>query len=125
MGTLDELCDGIVKLKKAMAGLDRAIAYLRKIFAEADGDKSGFLSKEEFVKLLSNLDVKIKLESFGVSMDEVDDVWAAVDAEDDGRSPEGISAEEMVGGFLAMREPSSNVTRALNYMRQVFKQADT
>merc|ERR1711865_568470 len=24
-----------------------------------------------------------------------------------------------------MREPSSNVTRALNYVRQVFKQADT
>ena len=45
--TLDELCEGLVKMKRAMVGLERGIAFLRKVFEDADVDKSGSISKDD------------------------------------------------------------------------------
>jgi len=122
--TLNELCDGLVKMKKVMVGLERACAYLRKIFSEADYDGSGTLSKQEFFQLLQSPGVQQKLQAIGVSIDDVDDLWAAIDAQDDD-GEEGVSADEMIAGFLLVRESGGQAQRGVNFIRQCFKAADT
>jgi len=118
--TIDELCEGFVDLKKAMVGVDRAVAYLRKVFEEADMDKSGFLDKEEFRILLNNPGVILKLQSVGINRDEIDDIWATVDLEDHFE----VTPESMVAGFLQLRDPNYSGSRGINFLRQVFKAAD-
>lgn len=123
--TLDELAQGMVFMKKAMAGIERGLAYMRKAFEEADDDKSGFLTAQEFQHLLDNQTVRDKLAGMGISTDEVDDIWAAVDANHTVvGDKEGVTCEEMTSGLLSMRESKNNVTRGINFMHQVFKSAD-
>lgn len=120
--TLDELCDGLIKMKRAMAGTEKAIAYLRKLFDEADQDHSGTLSKDEFQEMFSTPAVRQKLSSIGVSSDDLEDIWAAVDAAD--TDDDGISPEEMISGLLSVKDADSVSTRGINFLLQVFKSAD-
>lgn len=44
--TFDELCDGFLKMASIMRSNERAISYIRKVFAESDEDGSGTLNKD-------------------------------------------------------------------------------
>lgn len=121
--TLDELCTGLVKMTKAMVGLERTIAFLRKVFVDADADGSKSLSKEEFHRMLTGPAIRAKLQQVGVTVDDTEDLWAAVDAQDeDGQ--EGISCEEMIVGFLSLRGDGSAERRAKHFLRLIFKEKD-
>jgi len=121
--TFDELSDGLVKMKKAMHGMERCVAFLRKTFEENDKDGSGSLSKKEALALLMNPVVQAKLGQMNVPVDDLNDVWNAIDAQDLD-DVEGVTAEEMLAGLLSIRMENSASARAINFMRQVFKLAD-
>jgi len=121
--TLDELCEGLLRMKKAMVGVERTIAFMRKMFEESDEDGSGSLSKDEFHRLFQHPTVRTKLQQMDVSIEDIDDLWAAVDAQDDDGQA-GVSSEEMVAGFLSLRQDGSAAKRGMNFLRQVFKAAD-
>lgn len=121
--TLAELANGLVKLRRAMEGLDRAIVYLRRLFADADKDGSGTLSFDELHGILQSPIVLLKLQSIGISTQDVDDVWAELEAQEDA-AEDGVSSAAMIAGFLSLREDDSKQKRGTNFMRQVFKLAD-
>jgi len=121
--TLDELCDGLVKMKKALMGLERAVVFLRKVFEEADLDGSGSVTKDEFYTLFDSPQVQAKMVSIGIPSDEIDDLWASIDAQD-ADEVDGVTTEEMIQGFLMLKEDDGPLMRGVNFMRQVFKIAD-
>lgn len=119
---LDELCSGLVRMKKSMMGQERILGYLRKIFEDADVGDSGCATKEDVCAVLMKTGVQSKLQMLGVPSEDVEDLWAAVDAQEtDGRP--GITAEDVVAIFLALREDNSTQARGLNFLRLVFKEA--
>lgn len=123
--TLEELCEGMLGMKRAMGSNERTIAYLCKVFKEADRDNSGTLTCDEFKDLfLSQPSVRTKLQALGVPAEDVDELWEVIDAQDtDGT--DGVSCEEMVAGFLSLKQDTGMVAKGLHYLRQVFKAADT
>jgi len=121
--SLDELCGGLVRMKRAMQGQERVVTYMRRIFEEADHSDNGSMPKEDFNAVLMKPAIQTKLQMLGVSSEDVEDLWAAIDAqEDDGRS--GITGEDVVACFLSLREEGGTVARGMNFLRQVFKIAD-
>jgi Ca2+-binding EF-hand superfamily protein len=121
--SLSELCDEMIQMKKAMAGMEKRFAFLRKAFGEADADKSGLLSLEEFHAFLSSQKVRDTLTNMRINVDDIDDLWAAVDS-DQFRNYDGVSCDDMIAGLVTMKDPSQNRTRGLNFVYQVFKVAD-
>mmetsp|Transcript_46387 Transcript_46387/g.72352 ORF Transcript_46387/g.72352 Transcript_46387/m.72352 type:complete len:501 (+) Transcript_46387:1-1503(+) len=128
--TLDELCEGFIKLRLSMRGTDRSIAYFRKAFAEADLDGNGTLSMEEFSALCSNPKVLKRLAALGVHFEEVETLFETLSHRRGGKSSDtdenlGLTADDMVAGFLAIRDVGLGETRGMNLLRQLFREADT
>jgi Ca2+-binding EF-hand superfamily protein len=129
--SLDELCEGFMKLKLSMRGVDRAIAYFRKAFSEADQDNSGTLSMYEFKELTANPRVQKRLAALGVQLPEIEVLFEHVSTK---RNPSGggvgnlegmsLTADDMIAGFLAIRENGLGESRGVNFLRQVFLEAD-
>jgi len=46
--TVDEMIQGLLSMKKSLKELERSIAYLRKVFKQADTDQSGTLTESDF-----------------------------------------------------------------------------
>merc|ERR1719230_1485700 len=97
-------------MKLSMRGADRAIAYFRKAFAEADVDGSGTLSMHEFKDLTSNPRVLKRLAALGVQIGEVEVLFEQLSISGNKRGAEvgsldgqSITADEMIAGFLAVR----------------------
>lgn len=129
--TLDELCAGFTKLKQAMRGSERAMAYFRKAFAEADVDGSGTLSMHEFKALTSNSRVLKRLAALGVCLGEVETMFENLSVRGDrGRNSglplegQSLTADDMIAGFLAVRETGQSQSRGVNFLRQLFTEAD-
>jgi Ca2+-binding EF-hand superfamily protein len=118
--TLDEMCAGFVKMKLAMGGLERALAYIQRAFNEADVDQSGLLSREEFLDFFMNANVQRKLHSLGVDASDCEDILLMIDGDGDG----DVSLEELMQGFLQIRDASKSGNKAMNYMNNLFKEAD-
>jgi len=110
-------------MKKSLKELERSIAYLRKVFKQADTDQSGTLTESEFWRILQSETVRTNLHTMGIETDEIYEIWAAVDSFAE-RMHQGVTADEMIAGLMALRDPSNNLQRALNFIRQVFKNAD-
>jgi len=121
--TVDEMIQGLLSMKKSLKELERSIAYLRKVFKQADTDQSGTLTESEFWRILQSETVRTNLHTMGIETDEIDEIWAAVDSFAE-RMHQGVTADEMIAGLMALRDPSNNLQRALNFIRQVFKNAD-
>jgi Ca2+-binding EF-hand superfamily protein len=139
--TLDELCEGFIKLKLSMRGVDRSIAYFRKAFAEADVDDSGTLSIHEFKALCSNPRVLKRLGALGVQVGEVETLFETLcikglDKSGMSTSASGfrpaspsadarfITADDLIAGFLAVRKVGLGEQRGVNMLRQIFLEAD-
>lgn len=118
--TLDEMCDGFVKMKLAMRGVERALAYLQRAFEEADVDQSGVLSRQEFLDFFTSSSVEQKLRSLGVDMDDFNDVLGFVDADASGE----VTVEELIHGFLLIRDASKSGNRGITFLRKLFLEAD-
>lgn len=122
--TLDEISNGVVELKRALGANERTLAYLYKLFGDADVDNNGSLTKDEFTQLFfHNAQARKKLQSLGCTAEDLDDLWAAVDAADKDAA-EGVTREEMAAGFLSLKEDSGIPRQGINYLRQLFKAAD-
>lgn len=117
---LDELCEMFVKMKLAMKGANRAIAYFRKIFKEADRDGSCTLSLKEFRDLVGNAQTKKRLATLGISADEMEALFEQMA----NNSTQEVSADCLVTGLLKVRETGLGESRGLNYLRSVFLEAD-
>jgi Ca2+-binding EF-hand superfamily protein len=127
--TLDELCEGFIKMKLSMRGADRAIAFFRKAFREADSDESGTLSLEEFQKMIANPQVLKRLESLGVNLEQVEVLFEQLCTRGNGANVgklqgHTITADDLIAGFLSVREAGLGESRGVNFLRQVFLEAD-
>lgn len=118
--TLDELCEGFIKMRLAMQGLDRTIAYFRKAFQEADADGSRSLSIDEFQAMLSNPQVIKRLSVLGVPSVEIEVLFEQFQV---GGYNE-ITADQMIAGFMSIRDKGLGESRGVNFLRQVFLEAD-
>jgi len=118
--TLPELIDCFVRLKTATKGLERAISYIRKAFLEADVDASGTLDMEEFHALFEQPNVVKKLASLGVSSDDVSELFDLIDKEGTG----DITIEQVIEGFVFLRDPQNAVVRGVKILQKLFEEAD-
>jgi len=129
--SLDELCEGFMKLKLSLRGVDRAVAYFRKAFQEADADDSGTLSMHEVRALTSNPRVLKKLAGLGVAVAEVDALVESLSMQGSSHGANtgniqgmSLTADDMIAGFLTIRESGLGESRGVNFLRQIFKEAD-
>jgi Ca2+-binding EF-hand superfamily protein len=127
--SMEELCEGMIKLKVLMQGVSHAVAYLRRVFSEKDVDDSGTLDLTEFRALCSDPSVIKKLKTMGISVDEIEALFEEMvsecsgeDFEDNGST--GVSEDHMISVFLRMRDPDLGSKRGLNFLRQIFVEAD-
>jgi Ca2+-binding EF-hand superfamily protein len=118
--TLDEMCAGFVKMKLAMSGMERALAYIERTFEQADADGSGFLSQEEFLNFFTKESVKKKLTSLGIDAEDHEDILGFIDGDGDGN----VSLEELMHGFLSVRDANKSGNKAMNFMSSLFREAD-
>jgi len=121
--TVDEMAQGLMSMKKSLKELEQSIAYLRETFKHADIDQSGTLTETEFWHILQSETVRSKLQTMGIKTDEIDEIWAAVDSFAE-HMHNGVTADEMIAGLMALRDPGNNSQRAMNFLRQTFKNAD-
>jgi Ca2+-binding EF-hand superfamily protein len=119
--TVDKLVDGFVKMKTAMRGMEKAMNFVRKSFAEADKDANGVLDDHEFHELFKQPAILKKLQVLGVNLDDVEDLFAIVDKEGQGQ----VAVEEIIRGFVALRDPETRVVRGMRLLRQLFDEADS
>jgi len=137
---LDELCDGFVNMKFQMRGMERAVTYVERCFAEADEDGSGSLSEAEFTSLFSQPSVLRKLDTMGISADDVGELFVQIAGKTcgdqvesvpgpvvgtGGNTCEDITVDKVIAGFLSLRDASKGGTRALAFLRKAFVEADT
>jgi len=111
-----------VKMKLQMRGMDRVIAYLEKTFNEADKDNSGSLDRKEFDAVFSHPQVMRKLQSLGVSADDVSDLFEVIDNQ--GRCDGEITLEKAVVSFMQIRDVTKGGIRAITFLRKCFMEAD-
>lgn len=121
--SLDELVDGFVKMKTAMKGMDRAISYIRKMFTDADEDDSGTLDFTEFLCLFERPATLKKLESVGITAEDIEDLFNVVKSQNPGREPE-ITVDHIIEGFVRLRDPKNAGLRGLRILGDRFKIAD-
>jgi len=123
--TLDEFYETFIKMKLTMRGVDRAVAYFRKAFAQADTDGSGALGMNEFRALCNNPRTVKRLNALGVAIGEIEVLFEKLDGCGGGETKEGkITADEMIAGFLSVREKGLGESRGVNFLRQLFREAD-
>jgi Ca2+-binding EF-hand superfamily protein len=124
--TLDELVEAFVKMRAQMKTQEQTIAYFRQLFASHDKDSSGSLDFDEFQDMLTAPNTVRKLQSLGVSFDDIDLFFEDISL--DGSSADGgaayVTAEQMVATFLRIQDPGLSGERGLTFMRQVFLEAD-
>lgn len=118
--TLDELCEGFIKLKLSMQGNDRAVAYFRKVFLEADMDGNGFLDVLEFSRLCNDPKIIKRLNALGIEIGEIEGMFEELDSE----GLQKVSPEQMIAGFLKIRDHGLGESRGVNFLRVVFTEAD-
>mmetsp|Transcript_37315 Transcript_37315/g.81515 ORF Transcript_37315/g.81515 Transcript_37315/m.81515 type:complete len:688 (+) Transcript_37315:105-2168(+) len=77
---------------------------LREMFQEIDADNSGYVTREEFDKLLGNRDLMRKLRKLGaVHVSSLKQIFDFIDFDGDG----DIKPEEFIAGFKWVTEPFS------------------
>jgi len=118
--TLDVFIECFMKLKLSMKGIERAISYIRKAFAEADEDKSGTLDILEFHNLFEQPNVLKKLTSLGVSVEDLDDLFNLIDKSGNGE----ITLEEIIEGFVQLRDPRNAGLRGVRLLEKYFEDAE-
>lgn len=118
--TFDELCDGFLKMASIMRSNERAISYIRKVFAESDEDGSGTLNKEEFNHIFDEPSVKKKMESFGIFATDLEDLFSLIDEDGSGQ----VSEDEVVAGFVMLRDPKTAGERGVAILSKIFEEAD-
>lgn len=129
--TLDEFCEGFIKMKIAMRGMSRAIAYFRRVIAEKDVDGSGSLNLAEFMSLCSEPSIQKKMQALGIEIDEIETLFEEIISdkchEESGainKEDQEIDADHVISAFVRLRDPSLGGKRAMNFLRQMFIEAD-
>jgi len=129
--SLEECCEGFVKMKLSMRGVDRVVAYFRKAFAEADADGSGTLCMNEFKGLTKSARVLKRLAALGVSTEEVECMFERLSMMGPNRGADvgkldgmSLTADDMISCFLAVREHGIVQSRGVNFLRRIFLEGD-
>lgn len=86
-------------IQEHMQKRDSELNQMREIFEEADVDRSGDLTLEEFEKHLENRQVRLHLESIGLKVDEAYGVFHLLDFDHSGV----ITIEEFVFGCMRFK----------------------
>mmetsp|Transcript_101952 Transcript_101952/g.186148 ORF Transcript_101952/g.186148 Transcript_101952/m.186148 type:complete len:1297 (-) Transcript_101952:61-3951(-) len=118
--TLDELCDGFIKMKLSMRGEERAIQYIMTSFNEMDVDGSGTLDSYEFQTLLSRPDGLRKLATLGVTEFDISCIFDVIGGAHEGE----VTVEQVIEGLLRLRDPEFSAVRGLRLLEQLFEDAD-
>jgi hypothetical protein len=118
----EDIIDGFVKLKVAMRGIDKAISYVKKVFSEADKDGSGTLDYDEFHNLFEQPVVLRKLESLGISLDDIEDLFILVEKEE-GLANE-LTVNQIIESLVRARDPANAGLRGLRILENYFDEAD-
>mmetsp|Transcript_117307 Transcript_117307/g.184520 ORF Transcript_117307/g.184520 Transcript_117307/m.184520 type:complete len:1568 (+) Transcript_117307:87-4790(+) len=118
--SMEEITDAFVRIKLALKGLEKAVSYVRQAFNEADTDGNGSLDLQEFHALLEQSAVQKKLQTLGVSADDVRDLFEIIDTDGTGT----ITVEEVIEGFITLRDPGTRCQRGVKALRQLFEEAD-
>jgi Ca2+-binding EF-hand superfamily protein len=118
--SVQELQDGFIQMKTATKGLERILAFLEQTFAAADTDGGGTLDKEEFQTAFSEASVMKKLNRMGVDSDEIEELFDEIDADGSGE----VTQEEMLEGFVELRNPVNQGPRLLGFMEKAFIEFD-
>merc|ERR1712118_323231 len=84
---------------------DSYINEVRQLFAEADMDKSGFISWKEFRTLTNDSRVQAYLQSLELDTSEVHGLFKLLDADD----TNSVSTEELITGCLRLKGPSKQL----------------
>jgi Ca2+-binding EF-hand superfamily protein len=118
--SVQELQDGFIQMKTATKGLERILAFLEQTFASADLDGGGTLDKQEFEVAFSEASVVKKLNRMGVDSEEINELFEEIDADGSGE----VTQEEVLEGFIEMRNPVNQGPRLLNFMEKAFIEFD-
>jgi Ca2+-binding EF-hand superfamily protein len=118
--TMEEITDGFISYKTSMKGLEKAMAFMRKAFTEADTDGNGSLDLQEFHALLEQSTVMKKLQALGVSPDEIRGLFEIIDQD----STRTVTVEEVIEGFITLRDPKTRCLRGVKVLKQLFEDAD-
>eukprot|EP00930_Biecheleria_cincta_P022335 TRINITY_DN16310_c0_g8_i1.p1 TRINITY_DN16310_c0_g8~~TRINITY_DN16310_c0_g8_i1.p1 ORF type:complete len:1606 (+),score=285.74 TRINITY_DN16310_c0_g8_i1:302-4819(+) len=118
--TFDEVSDGFTKISNLMKNNERAVSYLRKAFAQADQDGTATLDKAEFRALFAEPSTKKKMESIGLNGADVGDLFSLIDEDKSGQ----VTVDEVISGYLRMRDPNTAGERGVVLLSQIFRKAD-
>merc|ERR1719174_577847 len=99
---------------------------MRKAFADTDSTGAKSITSSDFRQTFEQLALTQKLASVGVNEDDVRDliciVEDAVAAGDDAQAQ--VTVDEIIKGFVMLRDPHTCIVRGLRLLRQRFEQAD-
>jgi len=114
---LEEICSCVLKMKEALRGFDRAIAYIERSFDEYDLDHSGTLDREEFQVLVEEPTLVRKLQTVGFDTDEFAKIFQVLDEEGMGQ----VSMEQVAEGFMCIRDSSFAARRGVKLLQRHYQ----
>jgi len=103
--TLDEVIRGYLKIRDPSKSGDRVVCFLQRLFAEADVDASGTLTKTEFMKAVKEPRIQNQMQHLGLlgkdwSGDAVRNYFSQLDDSGDGN----LTLDELLQGYYKMKE---------------------
>jgi len=124
--SMDELCQGLVRSAHLLQEKGHLLAYIRKIFRSCDTDESGTLEEEELRQMFAKTSVVEKLKSFGVSVDDTSQIVEDLILQNTGvgRGVMKVSEQKLIATILNLRQPKMLGARGLNFLREMFINAD-
>lgn len=115
--SLEELIEGFLEMKHATKGMERVLNFLETTFMEADEDDSGELDENEFIKAFADTTVQKKLLRMGIDPEDVVTLFAQIDDDHSGL----VSIEELIAGFIKLRNPAKAMERLVTHVEMLFK----
>lgn len=103
--SLHEIIEGYLKIRDPERSGDRIVCFLQRLFAEADVDSSGTLTKAEFVKAVKEPHVEKQMQRLGLfgkdwNADALRNFFSQLDDSGDGI----LTLDELLDGYHSMRE---------------------
>eukprot|EP00929_Paragymnodinium_shiwhaense_P064952 TRINITY_DN32612_c0_g2_i2.p1 TRINITY_DN32612_c0_g2~~TRINITY_DN32612_c0_g2_i2.p1 ORF type:complete len:1107 (-),score=285.92 TRINITY_DN32612_c0_g2_i2:428-3748(-) len=112
--TFKEVCDGFERMMQSMRTADRAISYIKKMFADADLDQSGTLNASEISALLGNKRVVRRLRALGVAKSEIEALLDIVQLDNAGE----VSVHKVVAILLSGREKGLGESSGMHLLQR-------
>lgn len=115
--TMEDLCDGLIRVHSSLRGMDKAIAHLERAFVAADVDGSGALDIEELQNLLKESSLVRKLTTIGgMSVKDISGLFELFDEDNSGT----VTMKEVVYGMMRLKDPNTVSNKGVRCLHKRF-----